>query len=521
MCSSCSAEHSVDAKLRLHACSPKTIRTDRSGLLNSPASSSSPTAAQVLGAAEGKFDRLLSGKVSRARTSLIATQPVSLGTAGPAAAPPAAADFAGTLPSKSSTIHAADRPTPSAAAASRLSLATVGLLAAPDAGLLPGSPLADAAAAGISAALFNSSSNSSSGAVRSSISGRPPALMQQQQHGLLPAGAVPQRNNAAALRRSSAGGQGMAAALLQIAPASQQGSSSSKAAPGAGAQGYLAKLHAAQPAAEQSSATSAGDGSSSRAQSKQAGSASFRTTSRDKVRRCWQLLVPCTVEPQTSQLVCVGARKVLLGRRSVRETAAYLWAGVYCLLLQAKRVGRVAVPSADAPGPGHYRPQHGPTDKHVPAAHIVAADSSRPASPGKSTAAAAVAQEQQPPEPQRRPTLQQHRASIELPSTAAAAAAAGSLALLATRGSATGTPRLDECDNGNPLGLQLHLIHARPKPKKGTSSFKAVSREQLQRQQRPASAGAAGDSGDAGVDYYREGYDSLTRPRSSRGPVAV
>uniref|UniRef100_A0A383WCS0 Uncharacterized protein n=1 Tax=Tetradesmus obliquus TaxID=3088 RepID=A0A383WCS0_TETOB len=453
--------------------SPKPARTDRSGLLNSLASSSSPTAAQVLGAAGGEFDRLLSGKVSRARASIIAAQPVSLDTAGPAAA--AAADLAGTLASKSSTIRPADRPASPAAAASRVSLATVGLLAAPDAGLLPGSPLADAAAAGVAAALFsgNSSSNSTSGAGRSSVSGRPQPLLQlqQQQHGVSPvAGAVLQQNTTAAARRSSAGGLGMAAALLQIAPMTQQGSNSKTAAVGTGAQGYLAKLHASQPAAEQSSATSAGASSSStRERSKQTGSAAFKTTSRDK----------------------------------------------------ASRVGRVAALSPDAPGPGHYRPQHGPTDKHLPAAHIVPAASGRPISPGKSAtaAAAAVAQEQQPPEPHRH-TLQQHRASTDLP-TSAAAAAAGTITLLATRGSATGTPRTEEGDAGSPLGLQPHRVHARQPPRKGTSSFQAVSREQLQRQQRPASAGAAGGPGGAAADYFREGYDSLTRPRSSRGPVAV
>lgn len=192
-----------------------------------------------------------------------------------------------------------------------------------------------------------------------------------------------------------------------------------------------------------------------------------------------------------------------------------------CLAMQASRVGRVAALSPDAPGPGHYRPQHGPTDKHLPAAHIVPAASGRPISPGKSAtaAAAAVAQEQQPPEPHRH-TLQQHRASTDLP-TSAAAAAAGTITLLATRGSATGTPRTEEGDAGSPLGLQPHRVHARQPPRKGTSSFQAVSREQLQRQQRPASAGAAGGPGGAAADYFREGYDSLTRPRSSRGPVAV
>jgi hypothetical protein len=194
--------------------------------------------------------------------------------------------------------------------------------------------------------------------------------------------------------------------------------------------------------------------------------------------------------------------------------------------MQANRVGRVAAPAADAPGPGHYRPQHGPTDKHVPAAHIVAvaaaaAASSKPASSDTS----AGAQEQQQPEQQRtqqHQALHQHRASTDLP----AAAAAGTLAaLLVTRGSATGTtPRLDDVEAGPPLGLQPHRVHARPKVQKGTSSFKAVSREQLQRQQRPASAGAGvggSAAGDGAADYYREGYDSLTRPRSSRGPVAV
>ncbi|WIA28907.1 hypothetical protein OEZ86_011431 [Tetradesmus obliquus] len=81
--------------------------------------------------------------------------------------------------------------------------------------------------------------------------------------------------------------------------------------------------------------------------------------------------------------------------------------------------------------------------------------------------------------------------------------------------------RTEEGDAGSPLGLQPHRVHARQPPRKGTSSFQAVSREQLQRQQRPASAGAAGGPGGAAADYFREGYDSLTRPRSSRGPVAV
>ncbi|KAF6259294.1 hypothetical protein COO60DRAFT_1023884 [Scenedesmus sp. NREL 46B-D3] len=335
--------------------SPQPTRTARCGLLNSPASSSTPTAAQVLGASEGSFNRLLSGKVSRARTSVLATQPVGLGTAGTSAAAP---EVTGTVPvpSRSSTIPLADRAPPgAAAAASRVSLAVVGLLAAPDAALLPGSPLGNAAA-GVAATWFGSSnnnSNSSSGAGRSSISGR---------------------------------SQGLAAAFLQVAPVPQPGSSSKPAAPAASAAHiYIPRPQESQAAAEQSSATDASR-SSSRAQGKQTGSASFRTTSRDKVQR----------------------------------------------------VGRVAAPAADAPGPAHYRPRHGPTDKHVPAAHLVTASSSRPTLPG--TSATAAAQEQQQPGPEQH-IAQQHRPSTDFPT---AAAAAGALTVLATRGSATGTPRSDE-----------------------------------------------------------------------------
>jgi hypothetical protein len=291
-CSSCS---STEQTCVMHAYrSPKATRTDRSGLLNSPASSSSPTAAELLGATAGSFDRLMSGKVSRARSSLVATQPVgAVGTSGPAAAT-AVQELSGTLPSRSSTGHVVDRATPgaAAAAASRVSLATVGLLAAPDAALLPGSPLADAAASGVAAALFSSSSsgNSSSGAARSSISGRPQAVnaqqQQQQQLGRVSVAAAQQSSGAAAVgavgaaRHSVAAGLGPAAALLQITPAAQPGRS--KVAAAAAAQGYIARLHAAEPAAEQSSATDTSS-SSGTAQSKQTGSAAFRTTSRDKV----------------------------------------------------------------------------------------------------------------------------------------------------------------------------------------------------------------------------------------------
>jgi hypothetical protein len=280
--------------------SPKVTRTDRSGLLNSPASSSSPTAAELLGATAGSFDRLLSGKVSRARSSLIATQPAgAMGTAGPAAAT-AVQELAGTMPSRSSTAHVIERAPPglSAGAAGRVSLATVGLLAAPDAGLLPGSPLSDAAVSGVAAALFGSNSssgNSSSGAARSSISSRPQAVAtQQQQVGRVSvaAAAAQQTNGAAAVaaaRQSLAGGMGQAVALLQITPAAQPGSS--KAAAAAAAQAaYFARLRAAEPAAEHSSATDTSS-SSGTAQSKQIGSAAFRTTSRDKVGcNC-----PCTL----------------------------------------------------------------------------------------------------------------------------------------------------------------------------------------------------------------------------------
>eukprot|EP00878_Enallax_costatus_P012267 GHUV01012814.1.p1 GENE.GHUV01012814.1~~GHUV01012814.1.p1 ORF type:complete len:566 (+),score=228.06 GHUV01012814.1:1738-3435(+) len=467
--------------------STKASLGDRVEVVASP-HSGSDTVTAADEAVQDNFSKLLTGRMTRSRASSVINSPTAA-VVGPTSQRPASpgadgAAAAVTLAPSSATAAAAGPRSSMMGTTGRISLANIGLLAAPGAGLLPGSLIE---ASGPLAAAADHP------AAGKAVVGRQSVYQQYT-----PAAVGPTPAAAAVARHSSAPLDARVVAMQQKILELQQQASTSSA-------GHKPHQSYDTPRSATSSAET------DRSSSPQRGSAAFRTTTRQQADRVGRVHIEADSP----------------GPAHYRPTQEAM---------------QKHVPSTHIAGHSSSSTSRPSSPKRPAAAVETAAADEIVHQPQQSVrntrASMADAQEM------RRTSVVSAVLQAPGPNIGVfvhQAATPAAVAAAAARGSATDlTPRLDDPGQAGPLGLTGHRVHARQKATKGSASFMTVTREQRERQGkfgRPASAAAdtgrssagagsssgggklstAGQTASSNAAYSSADAGHATRPRSSKG----